>query len=140
MEARTLASCRHPAIVRVARFCEAHYTSYMVLELERRGFDVGVDERFSAAAEPHRVRRESDADAVVWVVSGRTAIDSALARPGARLVVEVDPRSAAEVRRHDELVARWAEVVVPPQPSIKTGNPGWIFTASVESRSATISS
>lgn len=78
----------------------------MVLELERRGFDVGVDERFSAAAEPHRVRRESDADAVVWVVSGRTAIDSALARPGARLVVEVDPRSAAEVERHDELVAR----------------------------------
>lgn len=78
----------------------------MVLELERRGFDVGVDERFSAAAEPHRVREESDAEAVVWVVSGRTAIDQALARPGARLVTEVDPRSADEVRRHDELVAR----------------------------------
>ena len=29
-----------------------------------------------------------------------------LARPGARLLVEVDPRSASEVRRHDELVAR----------------------------------
>jgi hypothetical protein len=78
----------------------------MVLELERRGFDVGVDERFSAAAEPHRVRDEDDADAVVWVVSGRAAIEEALARPGARLVAEVDPRSEAEVRRRDELVAR----------------------------------
>jgi hypothetical protein len=78
----------------------------MVLELERRGFDVGVDERFSAAAEPHRVRDEADADAVVWVVSGQAAIDEALARPGARLVAAVDPRSEEEVRRHDELVAR----------------------------------
>lgn len=78
----------------------------MVLELERRGFDVGVDERFSAAAEPHRVRDEGTADDVVWVVSGRTAIEAALARPGARLVAEVDPRSASEVARHAELVRR----------------------------------
>ncbi len=34
-EARTLASFRHPAIVRVARFFEAHRTAYMVLEYER---------------------------------------------------------------------------------------------------------
>ncbi len=34
-EARTLASLRHPAIVRVARFFEAHRTAYMVMELER---------------------------------------------------------------------------------------------------------
>jgi hypothetical protein len=78
----------------------------MVLELERRGFDVGVDERFSAAAEPHRVRDEADADAVVWVVSGTTAIEEAVARPGARLVAEVDPRSEEEVARRDELVER----------------------------------
>lgn len=81
----------------------------MVLELERRGFDVGVDERFSAAAEPHRVRDEGDAAAVVWVVSGRVAIEAAQERPGARLVVEVDPRSPAEVRRHEQLIARAAD-------------------------------
>ena len=34
-EARTLASFRHPNIVRVARFFEAHDTAYMVLEYER---------------------------------------------------------------------------------------------------------
>jgi serine/threonine protein kinase/HAMP domain-containing protein len=34
-EARTLASLRHPHIVRVARFFEAHRTAYMVLEYER---------------------------------------------------------------------------------------------------------
>lgn len=34
-EARTLAALRHPAIVRVARFFEAHRTAYMVLEYEQ---------------------------------------------------------------------------------------------------------
>ena len=34
VEARTLATFRHPAIVRVARFFEAHRTAYMVLEYE----------------------------------------------------------------------------------------------------------
>ena len=32
---RTLASFRHPNLVRVARFFEAHATAYMVLEYER---------------------------------------------------------------------------------------------------------
>lgn len=36
-EARTLASLRHPHIVRVARFFEANGTGYMVLEYERGG-------------------------------------------------------------------------------------------------------
>ncbi|MDP1534564.1 MAG: protein kinase, partial [Rubrivivax sp.] len=35
VEARTLASFRHPNIVRVARFFEAHRTAYMVLEYEK---------------------------------------------------------------------------------------------------------
>lgn len=35
VEARTLASFRHPNIVRVARFFEAHRTAYMVLDYER---------------------------------------------------------------------------------------------------------
>ncbi len=37
VEARTLASFRHPALVRVARFFEAHRTAYMVLEYEKGG-------------------------------------------------------------------------------------------------------
>lgn len=35
VEARTLATFRHPHIVRVARFFEANHTAYMVLEYER---------------------------------------------------------------------------------------------------------
>jgi serine/threonine protein kinase/HAMP domain-containing protein len=35
VEARTLATFRHPNIVRVARFFEANHTAYMVLEYER---------------------------------------------------------------------------------------------------------
>lgn len=35
VEARTLAAFRHRAIVRVARFFEAHHTAYMVLEVEK---------------------------------------------------------------------------------------------------------
>ncbi|APV51674.1 hypothetical protein BWI17_19440 [Betaproteobacteria bacterium GR16-43] len=35
VEARTLATFRHPNIVKVARFFEAHNTAYMVLEYER---------------------------------------------------------------------------------------------------------
>ncbi|RZL00514.1 MAG: HAMP domain-containing protein [Rubrivivax sp.] len=35
IEGRTLATFRHPNIVRVARFFEAHQTAYMVLEYER---------------------------------------------------------------------------------------------------------
>ena len=35
VEARTLATFRHPNIVRVARFFEANRTAYMVLEYER---------------------------------------------------------------------------------------------------------
>ncbi|WP_144007013.1 serine/threonine-protein kinase, partial [Pelomonas sp. KK5] len=35
VEGRTLASFRHPNIVRVARFFEAHQTAYMVLDFER---------------------------------------------------------------------------------------------------------
>ncbi|WP_338847099.1 cache domain-containing protein [Massilia sp. W12] len=35
VEARTLATFRHPNIVRVARFFESHHTAYIVLEYER---------------------------------------------------------------------------------------------------------
>lgn len=80
----------------------------MVLELDRRGFDVGVDERFSAAAEPGRVLDEADADAVLWVASGRQPIARIAERPGARVVAETDVRTPAEQERYDMLEERVA--------------------------------
>lgn len=80
----------------------------MVLELERRGFDVGVDERFSAAGEPHRVLDDDQADDVVWVVSGEEAIEATKAKPGAEVLAEADARTPAERVRYDELEERVA--------------------------------
>lgn len=47
----------------------------MILELERRGFDVGAPIQWRAAIEPHRVRCGGDHDAVLTVVSGLGRID-----------------------------------------------------------------
>lgn len=98
----------------------------MVLELERRGYDVGVDEQYSAAAEPHRVRDEADVDAVIWVMSGETAIDRATEMPGAEVVATADPRTPAERARYDALAERAAsrleEVGLAAQgESVRTG-------------------
>ncbi len=81
----------------------------MVLELERQGFDVGVDEAFSAAAEPHRVIDGDEADDVVWVVSGDEAIEETAALPGAEVVARADVRSPAEQRRYATLRGRVAD-------------------------------
>lgn len=80
----------------------------MMLELERRGFDVGADERFSAAVEPHRVRDEDNADDIVWVVSGAEAIAETAALPGAEVLATADVRSPAERARYDALEERVA--------------------------------
>jgi len=66
-----------------------------VLELERQGFDVGVEFFRAAAALPHRVREENNVDTVLWVVVGpaikRADVDPALTKLG-----EANPRSASE--------------------------------------------
>jgi hypothetical protein len=66
-----------------------------VLELERQGFDVGVEFFRAAAALPHRVREENSVDTVLWVVVGpaikRADVDPALTKLG-----EANPRSASE--------------------------------------------
>jgi hypothetical protein len=66
-----------------------------VLELERLGFDVGVEFFRAAAALPHRVREESDVDTVLWVVVG-PAIKRADADPALTKLGEANPRSESE--------------------------------------------
>ena len=66
-----------------------------VLELERQGFDVGVEFFRSAAGLPHRVREESNVDTVLWVVVG-PAIKRADADPVLTKLGEANPRSESE--------------------------------------------
>jgi hypothetical protein len=75
----------------------------IVLELERRGVEVGVDPQFAAAALPHRVMDESSSDRVLWVVVGPQIEE---ARADATLVelAGVDPRTAADAERAENLI------------------------------------
>jgi hypothetical protein len=66
-----------------------------VLELERQGFDVGVEFFRAAAALPHRVREENDVDTILWVVVG-PAIKRADADPALTKLGEANPRSESE--------------------------------------------
>lgn len=75
----------------------------LALELERRGYHVGVDRQFAAAALPHRVLPEEQADAVLYVVVGTPAIERARAIPGVVELASFDVRSPEERRRSDEL-------------------------------------
>lgn len=75
----------------------------VMLELERRGFDLGAIPVRSAAIEPHRVRSEAAADAVITVVSGDAKIDQARAIPGAIEVAHDDHRSELERQEYVDL-------------------------------------
>jgi len=74
-----------------------------LLELERQGFDVGVESFFAAAALPHRVRSEMSVDEILWVVVGpaiaRADLDQALTK-----IAYVDPRTAQEAILAEELL------------------------------------
>lgn len=75
----------------------------VLLELEKRGFDVGADPFQRAAVLPHRViDDECDADAVVHVVVG-PSVDVVRRLPGAIEVAVHDPRDAEERRRFDDV-------------------------------------
>jgi hypothetical protein len=76
----------------------------VLLDLERRGYDVGADRQHRAGVLPSRVLDEADADAVVYVEVGPAATDFR-SRPDATLVATVDPRTAEERARADRLVA-----------------------------------
>ena len=78
----------------------------VLLELEKRGFDVGADPFQRAAVLPHRiVDDECDADAVVEIVVGPWRRRGARL-PGAEEVAVVDTRTPEERRRFDEAAAR----------------------------------
>ncbi|HRW36712.1 MAG TPA: hypothetical protein P5254_03370 [Aquihabitans sp.] len=64
----------------------------LLLELERRGFDVGGEARFSAAIEPHRVACPGDYDALLTVVTGESRLAEWRAKPEARELAATDPR------------------------------------------------
>jgi hypothetical protein len=76
-----------------------------VLELERRGFTVGVDPQFAAAALPHRVQPEASASAVLYLVLGEVSIERARRTPGLVELGGFEPRDAADRERSDELRA-----------------------------------
>ena len=74
-----------------------------VLELERRGFTVGVDLQFAAAALPHRVQPEASASAVLYLVIGEVPIERARQTPGLVELGGFEPRDAAGRERSAEL-------------------------------------
>ena len=78
----------------------------VLLELEKRGFDVGTDAPHRAAVLPHRiVGRECTTDGIIEIVVG-SSVDDVRRRPGAEEVAIHDPRNAVERRRFDETAAR----------------------------------
>lgn len=83
----------------------------VVLELERRGLDVGVDPQFAAAALPHRVRYEETADRVLWVVVG-PQIEVSRDDPTLEELAFVDPRSESDAERADRMVDEVADLLV----------------------------
>ena len=74
-----------------------------VLELERRGYTVGVDPQFAAAALPHRVQPEATASAVLYLVLGEESIERARETPGLVELGGFEPRDAADRQRSAEL-------------------------------------
>lgn len=64
-------------------------------ELERRGFDVGVDERLRDEMRSHRVVPPGAADEAIWVVTG-AAIPRWQHAEGVEELAYVDPRTPAE--------------------------------------------
>ena len=78
----------------------------LVLELERRGYDVGASEDYRLSVRDHRVVAADEADAEIHVAFGVRAVDVARTHPGAREVAFVDPRTDAEREDYTELRAQ----------------------------------
>ena len=68
----------------------------MVLEMEKRGVVLKVDDWAKATVRPYRSFDESEADAVLWWVVGENNIARFSARPDAVKLAEFDPRSDVE--------------------------------------------
>jgi hypothetical protein len=74
----------------------------LVNELERRGFHVGVPFTWRVPVTIQRVVTFGEADAEVRLATG-SYIEEVSRVPGAELVIEYDPRDAAERAEYDEL-------------------------------------
>jgi len=83
----------------------------VVLQLERDGFSVGVDLQFAAAALPHRVLPEDQADEVLWVVVG-PHIDTVRGDSTLREVAYLDPRTQDDAARADALIDEVGRLLV----------------------------
>jgi len=68
----------------------------VLLDLERRGYDVGVDPEYATGAERHRVFCPGEYDAVLTVATSPSRVGDWRARPGVREVAAADPRTAEE--------------------------------------------
>jgi hypothetical protein len=89
----------------------------LVLELERQGYKIGVDQWGRAAAQPHRVFPEESVGSVLWYITGDVSIQSFGTRPGATLLATFDPRSPEEQQRSSaaraELERRFTDMARP---------------------------
>ena len=63
----------------------------VALDLEKKGFDVRLDEYHEVAVRPHRIGTPDDADAVLRFVVGGDLIAEQQRHDGAELLAEVDP-------------------------------------------------
>lgn len=75
----------------------------LLLELERRGFDVKVAPEFAAAALPHRTAPMDQTDEVLWVVVG-PALEEALSDPALTVLATFNPRTSKQQARAKELL------------------------------------
>jgi hypothetical protein len=80
----------------------------LVLELERRGFDVGVTEIFRVPATSQRVLEPEEVTAEIHVATGMW-VDEVATWPGAVEIVRTDPRSLGEV---DQFVQLRREIIM----------------------------
>ena len=92
----------------------------LVLEMEKRGIEIHVEPWAGAAARRHRVLVESEADAVLWLVTGPENIAAFERRPDAVKLAETDPRSDGDKEESDRLRERIEESMV------EAGHPEWI--------------
>jgi hypothetical protein len=83
----------------------------LALDLERHGWRSGVGEWGAAGTMQHRVVVAADADAALWYVATDPLIDAFAAVPGAVVVAEYDPRTAAEVARSEVLERKILDVL-----------------------------
>lgn len=83
----------------------------LLLELEKRGFDVGADPHMRAGVLPHRViEDECDATAIVHVAIG-PSVEDLRADPAAEEIAVHDTRSPEERRRFEEAARRLDELL-----------------------------